>query len=400
MKKNLYNHTLRAIATTIVICCFALSSGAADGFRSVLLSDMAVAMKMRPRMLAMKNGTHVGELTYAGLPITVVVKDGTITHIGFSIFTSDHRQYAYSPFFDAIERFCLIPKLPMKRDKNMDRELFEEGIHIDAGSLSMLPELYNKPDVEFSLYNEDGKKYHAVWSRDNNTLADITMPFTYGLLHGTSMEENENILISDLMNAATKEPDNSIFAPVKVNRDELITYFPYSYYILPGEAYYFDNLNSNMYYTIADSTDFAPIFDVNYPLESLANVTTSLEVPNDIMLKIKVIQYNYRNTTVDLPLAHFVKYCLDNGCTPFFGVLSNTTDKTVCQIIMRNIDEGYCHLLKIESGNIADESIRTTISARMNPYIPISKISALFADPTESEQVKDRPTRTIKFKKK
>lgn len=82
MKKNLYNHTLRAIATTIVICCFALSSGAADGFRSVLLSDMAVAMKMRPRMLAMKNGTHVGELTYAGLPITVVVKDGTITHIG------------------------------------------------------------------------------------------------------------------------------------------------------------------------------------------------------------------------------------------------------------------------------------------------------------------------------
>lgn len=401
MNHQAFKFGLRPLLAAAALCICAITSTAADGFRSVLLSDMADAMKMRSNILELPEGSHVGKLKHGGKPVTVVVKDGKVCHIGYSIFTADHREQAYSPFFDAIERYCMMNKLPLHRDKDVNRELFEEGIHIDTGSLDMLPTLYNKTNTEFSLANDDGKKYHAVWTRDDKVVADITMPFTYGQLHGTSMEENENILISELMAAAAKGLSDDMFTTTDVKRESLVSYFPFNYFILPGETYYFDNLTNNKYYTKADSTSFAPIYDPYYSLESLANVSTGLEVPNDLQLKVKIIQYNYRNTELTLPLSSFVKYCLDNGCTPFFGLVDRKGDTLICQVIMRNVDEGYCHLLKI-TAEPTPVGVATpfTLKGRMNPYIPISKITALFADPTESEQVKDRPTRTIKFKKK
>lgn len=393
------------IINTRTLCMFLLAaltfnSYAASGFHGALLSDMAKAMKMTQKIEALDEGTHVAALSYSGRPITVIVKNDRVAHIGYSIFTAEHRDYTYSPFFDAIERYALLEKLPIQRQKTVERELFEEGIHIDAGSLSILPGLYNAADVEFSLSNDNGKKYHAVWTRKGSPVCEITLPFTYELLHGTTMEENESYLISDLLECNAKGSDESIFTLPSVSREQLITFFPYSYYICPGEAYYFDNLNANRYYTKADSINFAPIYDEKYPLESLANLTTSLEVPNNMTLEVKIIQYNYRSATVALPLSAFVKYCIDNGCTPFFGVLEHNDDSIVCQLLMRNIDEGYCHLLKIKAGTETPGANEGKLTARMSPYIPISKISALFADPTEAQQVKQSQARKIRFKHK
>lgn len=373
---------------------------AADGFRAALLSDMATAMNMRQQIEALDEGQHVGTLSYKGHPVTVVVKDNHVVHIGYSVFTAEHRKNAGSPFFDVVERYALLEKLPLKRDKSIERELFEEGIHIDTGSLSMLPSFYAATDIEFSLANEDGKKYRASWQKGGKTICEIELPFTYSLLHGTTMEENENMLVSELLEHSGPITDSSVFIKAEIKRDGLVTYFPYSYYILPGESYYFDSLNANRYYTKADSTTFAPIYDPEYPQESMANVTTSLEVPNSLMLEVKVIQYNYRSTTVTLPLSAFVKYCFDNGCTPFFGIIERNSDKIICQLIMRNENEGYCHLMKLNVDATVAGGTDGKITARLNPYIPISKISDLFADRNGSQPEHARPARKIKFQTK
>ncbi len=47
---------------------------------------------------------------------------------------------------------------------------------------------------------------------------------------------------------------------------------------------------------------------------------------------------------------------------------------------MRNAPEGYCHIIKITApvSSIGNED--GEFKARMNPFIPISKISSLFDD--------------------
>ncbi len=383
----------------MAIMITALYGQAADGYSAALLADMAGAMKMQKAIEALPEGTHVEAISYRGKPVTVVVSNNRVSHIGYSIFPAEQRLGAPSPFYDFAERYALIADLPLKRDKTLEREFFEEGIHFDAGSIASLPSLYKADGVEFSLANEDGKKYRAQWSRGGSPVCEIEVPFTYSLLHGTTMEENEGYLIADLLEVSAIHPDSLPFARTEPVREQLVATFPYSYYVLPGEAYYFDNLNSNRYYTKADSTTFAPILDERYLPESLANIATSMEVPNDLMMDLKVVQYNYRTTNVSLPLSGFVNYCINHGCTPFFGVMEDKGDLIDLMLIMRNADEGYCHLVKLTTSKPAYGEKWDKLTARLNPYIPISKITALFADPTESQQVAPRAARPIKFKK-
>lgn len=368
------------IIAAILLTIACLPSGAATQptgrFSSDLLASMADAMKMNTQISAFPDGIHVAALSYAGKPVTVVVKDGEVTHIGYSIFDEGLRTDAPSPFYDVLERYALIEKLPMQRIKTVDRELFEEGVHFSTGNLAMLPRFFGDQNVEFSLSNENGKKYIATWAKNGNTKCSVTLPYTYEFLHGTTMEENERRLIDDLNRLSASGTAEFSFSQPDESR--LVTLFPSNYYILPGESYYFDNFNGNRYYSRTDSVTFEPIFRDDYPRESLANVCTSLEAPHNIRLSLKLVQYGYKTTTVDVPLAGLVDYFLSAGCTPFFGIIEHNDKQTVCELLMRNFDEGYCHILKITAPTPDIGLSDASFSARMNSYIPISKLSSLF----------------------
>ena len=187
-----------------------------------------------------------------------------------------------------------------------------------------------------------------------------------------------------------------MFVPASVTRDDLVSLFPTGYYLLPGDVYYFDSFNSNRYYTKVDSVSFAPIYDERFPIESMANVATSMEVPNDLTASVKIVRYNYNNTTLDMPLSALVKYCLDNGCNPYFGVIGRYDDRIEFEVLMRNDREGYCHLIKLVANTPEDKPFFLT--ARMNPYIPISKIQSLFADDESAWESSHK--NKIKYRKK
>lgn len=388
--------------TVVLLATFMTVSAAIDGYRSSLLHDMAVAMKMTDSIEQLSEGTHVARLSYHDRPITIVVEHGRVNHIGYSIFTKEHRESAYSPFFNMVERYALLEKLPMQRIKSVGRELYEEGIHFEIGSLSILPSLYDRPDLEFTLENINGKKYRARWRMNDQDLVVIDTPYTYGLLHGTSMEDDENNLISDLRQLSDsrfeksdwivpseiqEEDFDSIYHQYKPDKDNL--------FVKPGETYYFDNLNSNRYYT-TDNDSLVPLHDPAYPFESMANILTSMEVPNSLVVDANIKCYNYRTDTVSLPLSAMVKYFLDQRCTPFVGLLESNPENTVALLVMRNINEGYCHLIKLTTPASAAGTDEGSVTARINAYIPISKITSLFVEPVESLQVKSEPTTHLK----
>lgn len=368
------------VITAILLSVACLPSWAdthtAGRFRSDILASMAGAMKMNTQISSLPDGIHVATLSYAGKPVTVTVDNGEVSHIGYSIFDADLRAAAPSPFYDVVERYALLESLPLERIKTVERELFEEGVHFSTGNLKMLPSLYGNKSIEFSLSNENGKKYVASWVKGGSPVCSVSLPYTYEFLHGTTMEENERRLIDDLTRMSASEFNNFAFEQPEV--ESMVTFFPSNYYILPGESYYFDNFNGNRYYTRSDSVTYKPIFDNTYPRETLANVCTALETPHNLRLNLKLVQYGYKTSTVNLPLAALVDYFDRTGCTPFFGIIEHDDNKTVCELLARNIDEGYCHILKItvptEDIGLSD----ATFTARMNSYIPISKLTSLF----------------------
>lgn len=376
--KRMSNLALMFTALILMAVCLPLQASArpADLFRSDILARMASAMKIENTLSEMPDGISVAELEYNGRPLSVVKQDGVIRHIGFSVFPAPMRRQAHSPFYDVIERYALIDALPIEKKKTVDRELFEEGVHFSKGSIQKLPALFGNEKVEFSLTNNNGKEYHAVWTENGRQICEVTLPYTYEFLHGTTMDENERRLIEDFKTLSATSFEN--YSSADVERSSLITYFPTNYYIKPGQSYYFDSFNTNRYYMMPDSLSFAPIYDAEYPRESLANVCTSLEVPNNLKLSIKLVQYNYKSTTVEMPLSSVVDYFLREGCTPFFGIIESTEKQTVCELLLRNEDEGYCHILKITAPAEAIAEHEGTYTARMNSYIPISKISSLF----------------------
>lgn len=430
MEMSAKNIHIRIAATIVaaMLSMHATTMAAASRYCSSLLRDMSAAMKMTDSIERLPEGIHVAQLSYLDHPLTIVIDGDRVSHIGYSIFTKKHREMAYSPFFDMMERYALIEKLPMKRIKSVERELDEEDIRFDCGSLAVLPSLYGEPNVEFSLENIDGKKYRAAWRKDGRNLAIVDTPYTYGLLHGTSMEEDEENLISDLQQLSATQFEASDWSVPSVSRESLVVITPLSSAIAPieesatkevtagedtavsdtiatpstkdylvkrGEAYFLDDLNSNRYYTTSNG-QYVALCDPDYPYESLANILTSMEVPNSLIVDAKIILYNYRTANVSLPLSAMVKYFLDRGCTPFAGMIESNADKTIALLIMRNIEEGYMHLLRLTAPSSAPGVGEGTVTARFNPFIPISKISSLFAEQTDPQLLKKSHPKLLK----
>lgn len=373
----------RAITTCLAVLLCAVGMYSADGFRAALLADMAQTMGMTDTIMTMPDGVHVAELAYKGQPVTVTVHNGKVTHVGYSVFGAEHRAIAYSPAFDVVERLALLNSLKLSGHRSATRMLEDVGGEVRKGNLAMLPSLFGDTLVSVSVRNINGKYYKLDWRRGDKDIAEVRIPYTFSLLHGTEMEEDEENLVADLLQAK-ETADSSMFVTPTVTRDDLVSLFPTGYYLLPGEAYYFDTFNANRYYTNADSVTYVPICDERFPIETMANIATSMEVPNNLSVAVKIIRYDYKHTVVELPLSAMVNYFLQNGCKPFFGVISQDADSKQYELLMRNETEGYCHLIKLVEHT--PEDVPATLTARLSPYIPVSKIASLFGEDNSAWQ--------------
>lgn len=349
-----------------------------DLFSSDILGEIATALDSRSQLDTLPDGIHIGTLFHAGKPLTIVKRDSTVRHIGYAIFSAELRQATPSPFYNVLERNALIKGLQIKRDKTVDEEFADQGVVFSKGKLQTLPDLYGKSDIAFTLENRNGKAYHAIWTDKDKTICEIEMPYTFKFLNGTDMDENERRLTDDLMMLTQYHFDSDSLEAVDIDKERLVPHLLNEHYILPGESYYFDTLNSNRYYEQVDSSFFRPVYSPEYPIESLANICTSTEVPNNLTVELKVIKYGFKTSIIEVPLSSLINYFRRNDCQAFFGIIKSNEQEFVCEIIFRNADEGYCHIVKMTVPIDAIGTKDGRYIARLNSYIPISKIENLF----------------------
>ncbi len=310
-------------------------------------------------------------------PVRVDISGGKVSHIGYSIFTDRQRgDMPYSAVFNFLERYALNADLPGKRVKTVSAMLAEDNITCSDTGFERLRSMGADTTLAISVAELDERMYRVEWRNSSTTVFYICFPIDYDLLHGTSMSENERRLVADLQTCA-KEYDAVMPSPV---RKQLLPIYRRNYYILPGESYLLDNLTTNLYYRIesSDST-YVPICSGAYPFESIANILVTGAIDNNFEVDMKIDGYNPL-PRITAPLNAMLGYFRRHGCTAYFGIGDYADPEATCYLIFRNRREGYCHLMRI----IADVSMldrrEGTMTGRLTPYIPMSRVTSLFDD--------------------
>lgn len=344
-------------------------------YQTDLLANMAESLKLSDQLATLENGCYRSKFFYKKRPLNVFVDNGTVTHIGYVLFSDGQRKALNSPVYNFLERYVLAADLPLERQKSVSKQLAEDEINFMEGNFSSLSKLIGDTTLNLTIENLNEKRYKVGWYKKEALFCSIDFPIGYDLLHGTEIVENERRIAEDIQHAPLLSVE-----PLSVKRELLLSTWQPNYFILPGESYYTDQLSTNRYYEKQNDGTFQLIFNRKYPQESLANLLTTLELKNSFQVHVRLKKYDFKEDNFKISLAQFMSFFMRQGCVPYFGVISYEETTLVCELVMRKPDEGYCHIMKVTFNveQLLDKG--GEIAVRLNSFIPTSKIKNLFED--------------------
>lgn len=364
--------------TTVIFLSMSTVSMAGNGYATDLLGKMAAAMNVTQELDTLGDGCYYRGFTYNGRPVSVEVRQGNVTHIGYSLFSKGQKDFLQSPVCNFLERYSLEITLPMQHKKGVVNQLEEDGIFFRRGSFSLFRQIEQDTTYAVGIENLNDKRYTVSWSKDGAEFLSINLPIEYDLLAGCDMIEREKRLTEGVQNT----PQKCQWPTAPVDSAALQQSWQGKYYILKGEIYYLPQLNSNRYYVKEqeeESVSYQLLYDTDFVAESLANLFTTVEIPNDYTMELRIRKYGFKTDTIHVALNQWTMYCLNEGCVPYFGVEENAKE-VVCEIVMLNKAMGYCHLVRavVDSEDMGERN--GVIKARVVTYIPVSRIKYLFEE--------------------
>ena len=347
---------------------------AACSFRTDLLQRMAEAMGIADQVLQLGDGEYDHFATYRQRPVVVIVSRNEVTHIGYTLFTSTQRRSLNSPACNFIERYALEITLPLKRERSVARQLDEDGIFLRGGTFETLKQIQGDTTYAVSVENLSDRRYTVSWSKEGKVFLAVNFPIEHDLLVGTSMLENERRITETL-------PQQSKAARQVALADSMLLKLTWQakYYVLPGDSFYTRQLNNNRYYErSAEAGGYTLAYNKNFLVESLSNLMTTAAIDNDYDLQVRIVKYGFVQDTLHVKLNQWLNYCLDQGATPYFGMIAIDRNLADCELMMWNRAMGYVHVMRMEFDIETLEDRKGLIKARLNCYVPTTRTQYLF----------------------
>ncbi len=262
----------------------------------------------------------------------------------------------------------------MKRERSVTRQLDEDGVFFRNGDFSFFRILEKDTTFAVSLENLNNKRYSVSWSKAGQNAFSVNFPIEYDLLAGTEMIENERRILQDIpkqsMNTRGYQLVDSVLLKMKPWQKK--------YYELTGDYYYVKQLNSNRYFEKKGKDGYELFYDANFVQESLTNLMTTGAIENDYDLQIRLVKYGFVQDTIVVKLNQWLNYCEKQGCHGYFGVIAVDKGIADCELIMKNPDMGYIHLMRMSVEVSTLEDKKGLIKARLSSYITTTRVKYLF----------------------
>jgi len=346
-------------------------------YKTDLIKKIAQQTNLYQHIDTLTDGEHTEWGYYKSLPITVIVEDNCVTHIGYSIFSSAQRAGIGRCVCNFLERYYLEIDASINEQVTSSEKMQIDNVKVLKGGFGQLRELSADSTVLINLQIINEREYIMGWHRDTTWLCQISFPIEYNLLAGVNMDERERRLSEELSLYHATAIDTLHLEDI----NQMTKAWQDNYYTFKRGSYLLENLSANLYFEKNDSGNLVPIFNKLYPIESLANLFTSNLVENNCMLVIKLRKYGFKSDSISVPLRDWVSYCQQTGCKPYLGIISmEESGDAVCELVMHNREMGYNHIMKMTVPMNILRTRKGHILARLNSYVTASRIKNLFGE--------------------
>lgn len=371
--KRALNAARLMLPTAILAVCITacgLRADAGTRFRTTRIERIARATKI-DRQLATLQDSVYKNLTYEGVPLSVRVENGQMTHIGHAVFTEAQRAVVPVPVADFIERLSLELALPDTAGMTPRQRLEVDGISIYP-DYKALARCNGDTTLTLAVRHTDGKHYEAAWMKGDVTACRILFPSSQQLMRGTDMLENERLLIDDIISTPPT------LAPPTIADASRLDTLDNGIRVQHGAFHRIAVVNADRYY---DSLNVL-LFTSDHPVESMANLLLTNEIANNFTTRLIIDKYGGLRQEITVPLDGFLSFLRAEGCRTYFGIMENDIDGKRIVGLLEAVNDtwGYEHLMKVTMHADDMDKGEGCIEIELTPYIPTHQLKDMYKD--------------------
>lgn len=310
---------------------------------------------------------------HGGYRIHVIQKEGLIEHCGLNIFSDEMKSAVDVNLLNFIEEGLLAKVL----DKY---EGYYEKLIISRGSIRDFK--YISPETSCKVNIANSKQLSAEWLIGDKTIS-LVLPLGYDTSSNGLRSEIENQLISRLRCC---DKPRQVF---QVNNPNDLEPYGENLLIYPGSTYQGKDISRNIY---LNSVDLSPVWDVNSPLESIANLflLPSL-VYGEVLVDLTILKHEYGEKDIlEVSVSQMLAACEEEGCIPYWGVERFNDGYLEGALFLYNQIKGYDHIIKIECEPEKVIASSGKIKARASLFVPTNNVYDLYSPyvkKTEKEKI-------------
>ena len=340
---------------------------AAVKFATQRLQDIAKSIKLE-NIDSLAEGRYDSLFWVRKHPVTLRVNHfGEVEHIGLMLFSEEIRQTGVPLIYDFIERDLLERNLPTVSGAIKHNLLYEPVFFIKGNAQT--PFAFNGNE-EYALERIDYKRYRASWSHGEKLILRMTFDMDYQMLSGCNAIELENRFMACLQRFERHNHDTVATTLPEIDGSDV--------YIVKGDTFLIHEMNNELLFE-HDQQGWHLADSLAYPTKSLRNMMTSLEFRGEPTLMLKLDKYGYKTEQTEVPYKNWLQLCIDEGCTPYFGIKHKTSAGYDGTVLMVNRHAGYLHMLSMAISN--DEMSRGgngIITGTLHVYIPLHNVDDVF----------------------
>lgn len=295
-----------------------------------------------------------------GYSVRLIRDNGEEVFSGLNLFSQDMKEAGDKDILGRIETDLYKMILQKSDAKNVMTKVIK-GKLTDFKSIT--------PASPSTVKTSDAKSMMVEWSVKGKPLV-VSIPISYETAKGTNRSETENILIKKIKNSNGKRKS------IQIDKTNLESYGD-NLFVLPGASYQNKNITRNIYL----DSELKPVWDAEFPNESLANFFIfPSDTYGDIQMDMTVLKHEYgEKETVSIPVLNVLSEMEDEGCVSYWGAERLNNGLLEGSLFFFNPKQGYDHVLKIECNPEDVINGNGKIKAGASLYIPTNNVDNLNA---------------------
>lgn len=217
-----------------------------------------------------------------------------------------------------------------------------------------------------------GKYYKISWIKDDQELGSFSFPANYNLIKETDQDKSFQELkqkFSELANNGKGEAEETI-SITDFNPNNIVT--------IEGDTFYLGHLSSNTYIDILSRK---PIWNTEYPAESLANLFILGPEVSDPVVNLEMEGYDREVYKTELPFHSLYEVLKAEGNQPFYGVSEKSDDGSIESfVVFFNPLYAFIHSLTVVYSGQEDNNDNAVINVKLLPFIKLHNLKNLWSE--------------------